>query len=278
MKLSIITATHRRPDKLRARCLSSIASQTRSDFEWVVINDGSDPETRQVVETAPRDLDVRYIEMPHRGLVASRNLGLDEAKGDLISFLDDDNILHAAFVETMSRHFDAHPEMMMSVPVRRQRRDVYRNGECVRKGKEFLRPSPGATNEDFVKSNRNAWFDSNGFVHRRADAIRFNPNLLVLSDYEYLLQCFSLWGLEALLVYPEELVHYVQTNEGIIGQSTFEDEWREREFIWENRAKYGIFTAVAPEPWLRDQIEEAKARALSGESLPGFPKEMFEND
>ena len=94
MKLSIITAAHERPNKLRDRCLPSIASQTRRDFEWVVVNDGDDAETKHVVDSAAADMDMRYIATPHRGLVASRNLGLDKATGDLISFLDDDNIIH----------------------------------------------------------------------------------------------------------------------------------------------------------------------------------------
>lgn len=50
MKLSIITATHKRPKKLKNVCLSSILSQTWKDFEWVVVNDGADQETRELIE------------------------------------------------------------------------------------------------------------------------------------------------------------------------------------------------------------------------------------
>ena len=272
MRISIITATYNRPEMLRDRCLRSIVSQTSKDLEWVVVNDGGDQRLKEVVEAAPDRLDVKYFEIPHRGPIAARNRGLDEATGDLIAFLDDDNLLYDTFAERMLRHFEDHPEIMMSVPIRRQRRDVYQDGVRVRKGKTITRPWPDATNEDFVKNSFNAWFDSNGFVHRPNEAIRFNSNVLIMSDYEYLLQCFGLWGLESFLVCHEELVDYVQSSEGIVGQSSWEDSWKEMAFIWDGRSRYTIFDVIDPEPWLREQVEEARSKAVSGEELPGFPR------
>ena len=272
MRISIITATHRRPEKLKDRCQASIVSQTSTDFEWVVVNDGGDPDTKEVVDATPNRVEVRYFEAPHRGLIASRNLGLEEATGELIAFLDDDNVLYEDFVVTMLRLFRQRPEIVMAVPVRRQRRDVYRDGRRVRTGKQFTRPWPDATNEDFVRGSTNAWFDSNGFVHRRSDSIRFNPHTLIMSDYEYLLQCFSAWGLGSLLVCREELVDYVQTNEGIIGRSNWGDWLRDLEYIWDHRREYAILDVVDPEPWLREQVEEAREKSLAGEDLPGFPR------
>ncbi len=278
MKISIITATHNRPHQIRNRCLPSILGQSTRDFEWVVINDGGDVETENAVLAASANISVKYFSTAHQGLIPSRNLGLDEASGDLVSFLDDDNSFSDTFVAKMLLHFERHPEIMMSVPVRRQRRDVYRNGKRVRKGKEFTRPLPGATNEDFVKGSFNAFFDSNGFVHRRNATVRFNPNLLIMSDHEYLLQCFSLWGLNSLGIWNEELVDYVQSSEGIIGRSSFEDEWQEWDYIWKNRVDYRVFQTVNPEPWLRDHVEKAKAKALAGEELPGFPQQVSVDD
>jgi len=272
MTISIITATHRRSDTLTKRCQASVASQTCAEIEWVVVNDGSDPDTREVVEATPPRVCVVYVETPHRGLIASRNLGLDQATGELIAFLDDDNVLYPGFAATMAQVFQQRPEIMMAVPVRRQRRDVYRDGQRVRTGKQFIRPLPGATDEDFVRSSPSAWFDSNGFVHRRHDGIRFNPSTLIMSDYEYLLQCFSAWGLGSLAVCGEELVDYVQSSDGIIGRSSWSDWLRDLEHIRDHRADYAILDLIDPDPWLREQIEEARARSLAGEDLPGFPR------
>jgi glycosyltransferase involved in cell wall biosynthesis len=166
MKISIITATHKRPKKLKERCLSSILSQTSSAFEWVVINDGSDVETKEIIDSVSSMIDLKYSGTSHRGLIASRNLGLEMATGDLISFLDDDNKIYPEFVERMMNHFSQNSSISMATPVRTQRRDVYDGDTLVKRGKQFTRPLPDATNEDIVKNSYNAWFDSNGFVHR----------------------------------------------------------------------------------------------------------------
>jgi glycosyltransferase involved in cell wall biosynthesis len=273
MNISIITATHRRPEKLRTRCLDSLLSQTDQQFEWVVVNDGADKATEDVVRSVAGEVNTRYIATPHRGLIASRNRALDEATGDFVAFLDDDNILLPTYLATMRAHLAEHAEMAMALPVRFQRRDIYRDGVCIKRGKQITRPWPEATNEDFVTHSRNAWFDSNGFIHRRDDSLRFNPHLLVMSDYEYLLQCFSIWGLDSMRVCWKELVDYVQTNEGIIGRSSWGDMSRELTYLWQNRANYPVFDAVKPEPWLREQMEEAGAKCAASDDLPGFPRE-----
>jgi len=272
MKISIITATYQRPEKLRDICIPSLLSQTSYDFEWVVVNDGGCAKTREVVEFVRDRIDIKYFETPHQGLIASRNMGLDNATSKLIGFLDDDNVIYDSFVEKMLIHFEKQKSTKMCIPVHRQRRDAYKDGKRIRKGKEFIRPLSNAISEDFVKNNSNAWFDSNGFVHVKNDTLRLNDNLLIMSDYEYLLQCFSFFGLKSLTVLPQELVKYIQTSDGIIGKSNFQDWLKEFEYIWDNRSNYRIFSEVDPEPWLSDHIEEIRSKALANEDLPGFPR------
>jgi glycosyltransferase involved in cell wall biosynthesis len=48
--VSIVTVTHHRSEVLLKTALSSLQAQTCSDFEWVVVNDGCDVETRQAIE------------------------------------------------------------------------------------------------------------------------------------------------------------------------------------------------------------------------------------
>ena len=86
----------------------------------------------------------------------------------------------------------------------------------------------------------------------------------------YLLQCFSLWGLDSLAILPKELIHYVQTNNGIIGQSNFKEWLKEFEFIYQNKKAYNIFNTVSPEPWLVQEIEALKLKVKQNKKLPGF--------
>ena len=73
--------------------VQSVLSQTYSDLEVVVVDDGSKDDTvRRVVEVANRDCRVRLIEhRQHKGAQAARNTGIREARGEWIAFLDSDD-------------------------------------------------------------------------------------------------------------------------------------------------------------------------------------------
>lgn len=270
MQLSIITATHNRAKQFQEICLPSLLAQSNQNFEWIIINDGACPKTKAIIHQQQFECSMVYLESSHQGLIKARNKGLSVASAPLISFLDDDNALKPTFIEEVLSFFLENPSIKMCNPIRKQRRDIYKEGIRTKIGKEFFRPALDATNTDFVQNNSKAWFDSNGFVHRKNDLLQFNPNTLIMSDYEYLLQCFSLWGLDALAILPKELILYIQTNHGIIGQSNFAEWLKEFEYIHQNQAAYAIFKTVAPEPWLRQEIEALKLKVAQDQTLPGF--------
>lgn len=71
-----------------ARALRSVEAQTLGDYEIVLIDDGSTDRTAEIVRSFEN---VRYIDRPHLGEAEARSRGLDEAKGDLVAFLDADD-------------------------------------------------------------------------------------------------------------------------------------------------------------------------------------------
>jgi glycosyltransferase involved in cell wall biosynthesis len=76
-----------------AESIESVQAQTFGDWELIVVDDGSADNTREVVERfADADARVRYVYRPNGGQAAARNTGLGEAKGDLIAFLDADDL------------------------------------------------------------------------------------------------------------------------------------------------------------------------------------------
>ena len=86
-EFSVIVATRARPDLLRV-ALASVQAQTITDFECIVIDDGSFT-ARDVMPDDPR---FRLIEQSDpAGVSVSRNLGAAEAQGAAICFLDDDD-------------------------------------------------------------------------------------------------------------------------------------------------------------------------------------------
>ena len=90
MKVSTIIPTYNRSAELLAT-LNSALAQTYSDFEVIVVNDGSEDNTRQVAEGID-DPRVTVIHHPqNRGVAAARNTGIQAARGSLVAFLDDDD-------------------------------------------------------------------------------------------------------------------------------------------------------------------------------------------
>jgi len=87
---SIIIPTYNRAD-LIGKTLTSVLQQTFSDFEVLVIDDGSTDATRQVVE-AFNDKRLSYIFQANAERGAARNNGIDHANGKYITFLDSDDI------------------------------------------------------------------------------------------------------------------------------------------------------------------------------------------
>lgn len=74
--------------------VNSVLSQTFQDFEIIIIDDGSEDQTHEIVMSyVEKDHRFKYIRQENKGLSASRNKGLQNAKGEFIQFLDADDLL-----------------------------------------------------------------------------------------------------------------------------------------------------------------------------------------
>ena len=90
------------------RTLSRLAAQTFADFEVVVVNDGStDATSEAVARAAAADRRIRLVEQPNAGIAAARNRGIELARGDLIAFLDDDDLWHPLKLALQVARLDA---------------------------------------------------------------------------------------------------------------------------------------------------------------------------
>jgi glycosyltransferase involved in cell wall biosynthesis len=115
MKLSILIATYRRPERLRTT-LESIAAQklAASDtMELIVVDGASGEEFSPKIQAAFDEVSVansHLIVLPaNKGLSYSRNQGLAKAKGDAVIIIDDDIVLEENFVAETAAAFRAHP-------------------------------------------------------------------------------------------------------------------------------------------------------------------------
>ncbi|WP_299416296.1 glycosyltransferase family A protein [Acaryochloris sp. IP29b_bin.148] len=273
-KLSIITATHQRATALRDVALASLLQQTDLDFEWVVINDGKDTDTRNLIQSTELPFRHQYLEIDHPqagfGLCIARNLGIETANGEHICYLDDDNSLRPDCTATLHTWFKQSPHSQFCLPQQWRRRDVIRNGQVVKQGKPFVSPSPETTLNDLI--TQQSLFDSNGFTHKRTGSPRWNPRYKIFCDYEFFLQCVSQCdhaSEEQFFFIPEILVNYIQTTDGIIGQSGYGEWARELQQLYDQRLTYkGIKAEWAN--WMPQAIQ--KYQQKSQVPLPAFTR------
>ena len=90
-EISIIVPVYNVEQYLR-RCLDSIRAQTFTDWECILIDDGSPDASGTICdEYAAKDCRFRVIHQENRGVSAARNAGLDAARGEWIAFVDSDD-------------------------------------------------------------------------------------------------------------------------------------------------------------------------------------------
>ena len=114
VRVSAIIPTHNRPAFLR-EALASVCAQTYRNVEIIVVDDGSAPAARAatqrvIVEFARgQELQVRGIFGPHRGVSAARNRGVRAGRGELLAFLDSDDVWLPDKLARQVALFDAQP-------------------------------------------------------------------------------------------------------------------------------------------------------------------------
>lgn len=90
--------------------IDSILSQTFTDFELIAVDDGStDGSGEQLDMIATEDSRVKVFHQDNSGVSAARNLGLDQARGEWIVFVDGDDALRQNALEVISQSIKRHP-------------------------------------------------------------------------------------------------------------------------------------------------------------------------
>lgn len=96
---SVIVPAYQAERTLR-RCLESIVNQSFNDFEVIIINDGSTDQTYDICKEYECEK-VRVISQPNKGISATRQLGLNQAKGKYIQFIDSDDWVDTSYFKNV---------------------------------------------------------------------------------------------------------------------------------------------------------------------------------
>ena len=111
-KVSIIIPTFNERQYV-VSAIESILNQTYYDYEIIVIDDGSTDSTDKAL--APYKSKIRYFQQDNQGVAVSRNQGIAMAQGDLIAFLDADDLFLPHKLAMQVDYFDRDPDLGMTI-------------------------------------------------------------------------------------------------------------------------------------------------------------------
>lgn len=94
-----------------AYCVHSIQQQTFSDWELILVDDGSTDGSNKLCDKfAAEDNRIRVIHKPNGGVSSARNVGIDAATGEHITFCDSDDYLESDYLENLVQAAESNPD------------------------------------------------------------------------------------------------------------------------------------------------------------------------
>ena len=118
LSLSVIIPTYNRKDILK-KCLTAFFNQTypQNMYEIIVVDDGSTDGTEEMIKTMINDssYELRYFKQENKGPAAARNVGIRNAKKDLVLFIGDDIITIGTLLEEHVKWHKLHPEENVAI-------------------------------------------------------------------------------------------------------------------------------------------------------------------
>ena len=118
IKFSIVIAVFNRPTEIE-ELLKSISLQDYRDFEIIIVEDGSEKSSKEVVNSYNDKLNIFYYFIKNRGPALARNFGVSKSKGEWIIFFDSDCTIPSnyffeveKYLKKKSINFYGGPDMM----------------------------------------------------------------------------------------------------------------------------------------------------------------------
>lgn len=110
MRFSVVTPLYNKASFIE-KTLESVISQTYTDFEIIVVNDGSTDNSRAVAESVLAEIsNARIINQENAGVSTARNVGIAAALGEYICFLDGDDWWEPTFLEELNKLIRDYPD------------------------------------------------------------------------------------------------------------------------------------------------------------------------
>lgn len=141
MKLSIVIPVYRTQDTIK-RCIESILQQSFTDYEIILVDDGSDDACPRICdEYAQKDARIKVIHQKNGGLSDARNTGIKKAQGEYITFVDSDDTIADNTLEVLVKELENYPHVdILEYPVNERYGHKNRQKELLFSPQEYTHP------------------------------------------------------------------------------------------------------------------------------------------
>lgn len=266
MKFSVIIPTYSRTELLK-KAIESVANQTYQDYEIIVVNDN--PEEKSLVDALTNKSN--KIKVIHhtssKGGNAARNSGIVQAQGDVIAFLDDDDLW---LPEKLAFHAKEHEKNPESGLVYSDCLYVY-NNPLITDSKYSA-----AVPLDIIEAMGNAKYcpATSSIVSIKKECVEkcglFDESLASFQDWDYWFRIAHIFSFAHI---PEVLVHFTQH----LGDRTSQNENKRKKGLnqicskWGEKINVNEFTQNAI---ISIYFKNAKNALLAGQKYTAFKKSL----
>lgn len=175
-----------------SQCIQSVLDQTFTDFELILVNDGSTDSSPSICDLyAQLDKRIKVIHIPNSGVSNARNVGIDNALGEWIVFIDSDDFVENNYLELF--HLENNDSDIVI-----QGLEYYNNitGDFFN---PILLKNEHVTNDNLIKATANYKLLENGYPVAKAfrknllkkNNIIFNTNISFHEDHIFVLNCYN---------------------------------------------------------------------------------------
>lgn len=222
MRISIIIPVYNKEMYLE-ECLNSIIKQTFSDFECILIDDGSDDSSGSICDRYHlKDNRIKPIHIKNNGVSHARNVGIEHAEGDYITFVDSDDILAIDYLESL---ISAIQESKADIVIQ----SLYVFKENVNNGHTIEYPLETGIYElkklmpYFAEYQSTCgmfgWCCGKILTKKLIDDIRFNEKYTLAEDFDFYLHIYS----RIKTVYIDKKAHYYYRAQAINSSVMIDD-------------------------------------------------------
>ncbi|MES2972795.1 MAG: glycosyltransferase [Pseudomonadota bacterium] len=155
LRVSVVMPVYNRAHPARA-AIESVLSQQGVAFELIVVDDGSTDGLEEAVRPYQSHPSFRFVQVIHGGQSRARNIGIEASSGEVVAYLDSDNLMLPGYLRILAAAYEAAPDAQCAMAA-----ILWDDGGMG----VHLRQDP--FDWDLLLANQKANLDTNAFSHRR---------------------------------------------------------------------------------------------------------------